>query len=186
MNLDNADILSTFERYRPNFEALRLCVYGSTAAEDMLLLRWWLALNESGDIEKLITPEHRRLASFLQIFQPPTVTFYSLSPSGEIDFLAWFRDPSGESIFCGIWLAPSIRGSRRSISLVQNVYSLVFEFYSSILGATWQPDLLQLHQKIGYAVVGNFKNFMGQDLVYLVQLTREDWRNSRLMQMGRK
>jgi len=185
MNLDNAKIQAIFERYRANFEQLRIRVYASTAEEDLLLLRLYFYLCESGDISKITTPENHRLATFLDIFQSPTVTFYGLSDSNEIDFIAWFKEPSGTSIFAGIWTHPSTRSSRRLLYIIQNVYSLVFEFYSSILGATWQPELLQLHTKVGYSITGNFSDFMGQSIVWLMQLTRENFFKSRIMQIGR-
>lgn len=186
MNLSNEQIAEVFERYRANFSTLSLNIYSSTSREDLLLLRWWFYLSESGDLAKITQPDSRRLSSFLQIFQPPTVTFYGISPFGEIDFVAWFKEPSGNSIFAGIWTHPSIRSTKRLLYIIQDVYSLVFEFYNSILGITWQPELLQLHTKIGYAITGNFKDFMGQPIVWLTQLTRDEFYNSRLYQLGRK
>lgn len=186
MIISNDKILEVFSRYEQNFAQLNLHVYSHSSAEDILFLRFWMHLNETGDIDKLITPDSKRLPQFLNVFQLPTVTFYGLSESGEIDFVAWFKEPSGKSIFGGIWANENLRGSRRLVYLVQNVYALIFEFYETILGATWQSELLQLHTKIGYAVTGNFSDFMGQAIVWLVQLKKNDFFQSRIMQIGRK
>jgi hypothetical protein len=186
MTIQLDQLEAVYSRYKQNFERLNLHVYTFSKAEDILLIRLWMHLDETGDMEKLIVPDSRNLPQFLNIFQSPAVTFYSLSPSGEIDFICWFREPSGKSIFSGVWANSVLRGSRRLIFLGQNVYSLVFEFYETILGATWQLDLLQLHLKIGYAVVGNFEKFMDQPVVWLVQLKKEEFFKSRMMQIGRK
>lgn len=174
------------EKYQRDLTRLDLHIYNSSYDEDLLLLRLWMELIETGDIEKLVIQHDRRLTIFLQIFQKPTIAIYGLDTFGRIDFIIWFRDPSGQSIFCGLWANEKIRRSRRLFNIIRVVYPLAFEVYETIIGVTWQADILELHTKLGYSITGNLEKFMGQPTVWLVQLTKEAFYNSRLMQIGRK
>ena len=178
------EILGKYEAY---FKKLDLHLYAGTFEEDVLFLKFWISLVETNDIDKLVTPESKRLSQFLATFQRPTITFYSLDIYGRIESLFWFTDPSPpKTIFCGVWFSPNLRGSKRQIKLAKTIYDLAFEFYDDILGATWQPVILALHTKLGYNIVGNLPNYMGQKIVYLVHLNRESFRASRFYKIGER
>lgn len=181
-----SSLQQTLEKYSKLFENLNIRIYSQQFNEDLLLFKWWMFLTETGDIKKLVSPDSYRLFPFLSIYQPPAHCIYALDKNGEIDYVLWLRDPQGTAIFAGVWARENIRSTKRIIKLCLVTYSLTFEFYESILGLTWQLDLLKLHTKIGYNIVGNLANFMHQPNAYFVQLTRSDFQNSPVYRVGGK
>jgi hypothetical protein len=179
MNPNNDTIATTLEQYQPHFDRLKLSVYNASSAGDMLLVKWWMRLNETGDIDKLAVPWCRSLHKFMQTYQLPCIFFYGLNSVGEINFACWFTEPSGVSIFAGLWIDPASGKIKTNLARLKMLYSLVFTFYETIVGTTWQPAILNRHIKLGYSVVGNLRKFLGQDIVYLVQMTREQFAESK-------
>ena len=188
MDITDANVI--FERYKPHFESLNALIYSQSPIEDLLMLRWWIHLNETGDINRLILPDSRRLSPFLNVFKLPTALIYSRNPAGEIDNAFWASPVDGiskhKAAYCGLWCRPDTRGKRRQFDFVAFVYSFAFEFYTALLGMTWQPDLLDLHQKLGYNVVGCIPNLYDEDFLYVVHLTREAFQSSRFMQVSQR
>jgi len=181
------DVEKIFDKYRPTFEALNARVYSAQESEDTLLLRWWIRLQESGDIDRLITPDAHRLSTFLGIFRMPTTMFYGLDNYNSIDNAAWFTPVDDTSkhrmAYAAVWCRPNIRGKRRQFHFTTLVYSLIFEFYDALLGMTWQSSLLDIHKKLGYNIIGCIPGLYDQPHCYVVHLKREDFFNSRVMKI---
>ena len=181
------DINETFAKYKPTFDALNAHVYSGHESEDTLLLRWWIRLQESGDIHNLIAPDAHRLSSFLGLFRLPTTLFYSLDNENSIDNVSWFMPvdnaASHHMAYASLWSRQTKRGTRRQFHFTVLTYSLIFEFYDALLGMTWQPKLLDLHKKSGYNIVGCIPGMFDQKQCYIVHLTRESFFNSRAMQV---
>lgn len=188
--MDIINATQIFDRYKATFDALNARIYSSAPAEDLLLLRWWIHLSETGDINSLMIPDARRLSPFLGVFKYPTALIYSVNAANEIDNAFWASPVDSESqhraAYCGVWCSSENRGKRRQYSFVSFVYTFAFEFYAALLGITWQSDLLALHQKLGYNIVGCIPKLHDQDFVYVVHLTREAFQASRFFQIGRK
>jgi hypothetical protein len=181
--------MNNLEEYAEKAREIGLHYYKGSQAEDILLLSWWMHLVETKDIEKVTTPDSRRLPDFLQIFQHPTFLFYTLSTNGNIDFTMWFKEapPTGfGTAFASGWTHPSLRGKRRHAILSSFCYSLALKTWPNLLGFTWQPSILDLHRKMGYDIVGNIPKFMGQEMVYIVNLTKENFEKSKLFNIGEK
>lgn len=179
-----------FERYRPYFESLNACIYSGSKREDILMLHWWITLSETGDINRLIVPDSRRLPRFLAVFKQPTTLIYSLGPTGEIDNAFWATPVDGDAkrqaAHCGMWTDPRVRGKRRQYNFGGFIYTFIFEFYEALLGTTWQQDLLAIHQKLGYNIVGCIPGLYDEDFVYIVHLTREAFQQSRFVRVGNR
>lgn len=184
------DAQKIFERYSPYFDALNARIYTQNQAEDLLMLRWWIKLNETGDLERLILPESRRLSPFLNTYKQPTTMIYSLAPDGEFDNTFWATPVDDTSkhraAYCGAWSRTDLRGRRRQLHFAAFVYSFAFEFYDTLLGMTWQQDLLDLHQKFGYNIVGCIPNLYDEDFLYIVHLTKANFQASRFMQVANR
>lgn len=179
-----------FDKYKPQFDSLGAIICSQSPAEDLLLLRWWIHLAETGDINRLVFPESRRLSPFLNIFKYPTVLIYSLSPAGEMDNAFWTTPVDGESkhraAYCAFWTHPDIRGSRRQVNFGAFVHTFTFEFYDALLAMVFQPNLLDLYQKVGYSIVGCIPKIYDEDFLYIMHLTREAFDSSRLVQVIRR
>jgi hypothetical protein len=117
------------ELYQRRFTELDVHLYQETHEEDILLLKWWMLLIETGDITKVAIPEARRLTTFLQIFAFPTKTIYALDTFGRIEFIAWFTDASSsdKTVFIGTWAHSTLRNKRRHLHLVRLIYEIAFE-----------------------------------------------------------
>jgi len=169
-----------FTRYKDQFDKLGARLYASLEWEDNILLRWWFTLQETGDMEKLITPDSRRLPRFLELFASPTGLLYTLTPENEISCASWFtpvdQSATYQAAYSGLYIKN--RQSRESYYFTHFAYSLAFEFYSAIIGTTWQPDLLDIHTKLGYKIVGCIPNLYDQPFCYIVHLTKEDFEQS--------
>lgn len=188
MDITDANVI--FERYKPHFDSLNALIYSQSPAEDLLMLRWWIHLNETGDINRLMLPDARRLSPFLNVFKWPLALIYSLDKHNEIDNAFWAAPNDGMSkhkaAYCGIWCRADRRGKRHQFDFTAFVYTFAFEFYEVLLGMTWQPDLLDIHQKLGYSIVGCVPKLYDEDFLYIVHLTRENFNASRFMQVSKR
>lgn len=183
-----AKLLEISKQYQPLLEAINAKVYSSSLGEDILLLRWWMELTESGVINKLILPDARRLSEFMRVFSQPTTLVYSLNRSG-IESAAWFSplDSTSKHRVAYAGLYSSLPKSKRfTLDFVYLTYSLAFEFYDALVGITWQPDLLDAHKKLGYNVVGCVPNLYDQPFIYEVHLTCEAFKASRLYKIAQE
>ena len=184
------DVKAIFEKYQAQFEALNARLYGSQPPEDTAILRWWIALNESGDLTQLITPTSHRLPEFYKLFTPPTALIYALDPLNNIDNAAWFtpvdNDTKHQAAYSGVYCALDARGTRRQLDFTSLAYSLAFEVYDAIIGTTWQANLLDEHTKLGYTVIGCIPEIHDQPFVYVVHLNRKAWFDSRAYQVSQR
>ena len=174
------------ELYRERLQTLNAHFYSSLPTEDSLLIKWWLTLSESGDLEKLITPQSRSLRQFLNLFSLPTTLIYALSPSNnEIIAASWLTPADNcatyRNAYCGFYTHPAHRLTKFNLTFTATTFSLAFEFYDFILGTTWQPKLLPIHTKLGYDIIGCVPKLYDEEFVYIVRLTKERFLQSRLM-----
>ena len=185
--INHAEIV---ERYRGAFTQLNAFLYVNNRNEDRLLLDWWITLQETNDIERLLTPDTYRLPAFYNLFAPPTVLIYSLSPQGNIDNAIWITPVDNTSKhragYLGLWCAPNIRGTRRQYNFARTAYSFAFEFIDAIIGLTWQPAILDTHTKMGYKIVGTLPNLYDKPIVFMVHLTKADFFSSRFYLVGER
>lgn len=171
------------ERYKPVFDQHNLHIYCGKPDEDLMILRWWMKLHESGDMERLIIPDSHNLKGFFGVFAQPTALIYQVL-KGEITHAGWYKPVEGtaktRNAYAGLWCSDTIRGTRTQGHALVTTYTLAFEFYDAILGLTWQKDLLEEHEKMGYTVVGCIPNMYDKPYCYQVHLTRDNFFKSRV------
>lgn len=167
---------------------LGIALYQPSFESDYLFLHWWLTLNETGDIKRLIIDGSRKLSSFYQVFTPPTITLYTCDKTGAIDYVCWLRPasaaPDEQAVFISAWASKKVRGRRKHYNLTRLIHIITLTIWPTILGTTWQPELLELYKKMGYDVVGLLPNTYGQEHIYLIHLTKEKFETSRFYQVG--
>lgn len=188
--MDISQAQEIFEKYKANFDALNAFIYSQNPVEDLIMLRWWMHLSETGDINRLMLPEARRLFTFLSTFKLPMTLVYSLDSANDICSAFWTSPVDGISkhraAYCGIWTRTDLRGKRFQFDFTLFTHTFAFEFYDALLGTTWQQDLLDLYQKFGYSVVGCIPNLYDETFIYIVHTTREAFQSSRFSQIGRR
>ncbi len=174
-------------RYKPWVDYLGLRLYTMDHREDILLLRWWLALNETGDIDNLVTPDSKRFAAFCRLFEAPTALAYTLSEEGDINRAIWFtpvdRTLESDAAYVGFWLDESVRGSKLSMQFSAIAHSIAFEVYRTVIALFWQPSLLDLYTKVGYNTVGCVPDIHGKEFCYIVHLSKDNFFKSELYQI---
>ena len=174
---------STIEQYADWITALDLRLYQPTFAADYLLLNWWVQLCETGDIKRLLIKGSRKLSSFYSVFSPPTITLYTCGADDKIDFVSWLKPASTaadeQTVLASFWADASIRGNRKHSHLTYLIYSMIFTLWNNVLGTTWQADLIRVHKKVGYELVGVLPEAYGEQHIYLMHLTQEGFVNSR-------
>ena len=154
--------------------------------QDWALVRWWVDLVNTGEIDAIVQKTSQTLYTFLGVFQPPARLLYSANEKGEIEFVHWAKAVSGRpeenTASNGLWGAKHLRGSKKHMIFNYITYKIIFCFCDVILGETWQPEHLDRHRKIGYDVVGYMPNFLGREQYYFVRLTEKDFDASESIQ----
>ena len=186
----DVNVAGIVEKYKVQMNALSAMIYSRLPKEDLMLLRFWMLLHETSEVHDLILPDSYALAPFIQLFQPPVAVIYAVDAQGELDNVAWFAavDPMAKHQVAhgATYTRANVRGTKRHLHFTYLAYSLAFEFYDAILGTTWQPDLLKIHSKIGYNVVGCVPNMHDKAQLYYVHLTKDAFINSRLYKVATK
>lgn len=189
------DLTQIIAQHKAEIDRLGLQLYQPSFETDYLFLHWWLTLNETGDLKRLIFKGNRKLSAFYQVFAPPAITLYTRSVQGAIDFVMWLRPASGASdeqtVFASMWGdrgkaagGKNLHGTRKGYDLIRLIYTVTFAIWPSVLGTTWQPELLEIHKKMGYDIVGVLPNIHGQEYLWFMHLTKEKFENSRFYQVG--
>lgn len=186
--MEQGQLNSIVEKYKSLFDNLQAKIYSAQSHEDLLLLHWWIALNQSGDMLRLIVPDSRRLPDFYRVFAAPAILIYSLDTNGEIDNAIWFTPVDNcsnyRSAYCGVYCAPHVRGKVKQLLFTHLCYSLAFEFLAALMGMTWQADLLDIHTKLGYTICGAIPRIFDTDTCYIVHLTKENYLNSKTYRLA--
>lgn len=177
-------------KYKDRLVSLNAFIYSRKPAEEMKILSWWMLLNETGDIKKVTKPSARSVDAFFKLFAYPTILIYSLDKNGEIDNTAWIV-PDDESskiktAYSGAWTREDNRGKLRQYKFIDCFYTFMFEFFDALIGITWQPDLLDLHTKLGYDIVGCIPDYYDHPYCYLLRVTKEKFKNSKFKSVGGK
>lgn len=171
------------QEYQDKAQALGLKLYVPSMEADYFLMKLWLNLVETGDIKKIVLPESRALSAFIQIYQPPTITVYTINPSNNIDFIFWATPASSheneQTCLLGVWADSQMRGSLKLIRSLGLIYDFLFSTFNFCLITTWQLSLLKTFQKAGYVVVGCIPKIYGLDLIYLLSLEKSKYYGSK-------
>lgn len=159
-------------------------IYQATAEQDLYLLRLWIYLTETEDIKELFLPATQNLTGFLQKFQMPALSVYTLDESNQIDFIVWFTpfEIAIPSAFVGLWSHKKLRGSRKLIELIGTLYSGAFTLWQQLFGITRQKLIAQ-HQKMGYSVIGTIPGFYEDEAGINVVLNTSNFEASKVFKI---
>ena len=175
------------EEYLKEAKKLGLVLYQPCHEADVMLLQWWMRLNETGDFDRLFTEPQRPLSKFFDLFSPPCIPTLAVE-DGKVWAAIWFT-PLGEnatSVFVGYWCEEAKRGSRKHMAISILVYDMAFRFWKVLVGVTKQECLLAIHRKAGYNILGSVPHFMHDEDAWILYLTKENWHNSKYYQVGKK
>jgi len=164
---------------------LGLELYVPTFENDLKLFKWWMELQNSADFERIFTSLDRPLSKFMQTFEPPCILVFTCNDSDEINHAIWFTPfaDTPTASFVGYWAHKSIRSSRHAYAVTKFVYDAAFQIFKTLVGITKHENLLRIHRKLGYNIVGQIPHFMEDEDAWVVYLTKENFKNSKFYQM---
>ncbi len=160
---------------------LDLCVYKATHEEDILLMHWWLHLNESGDLWRILPCDATKLSSFYKLFASPSILNYVVKDN-RIWFAAWIEPAfANRAGFLSLWTDATMRHTPTNFRVTQLAYNLALTWFPHIFGITKQADLLDVHVKIGYDIIGQFeKLYDDENDAWIVHIDRDGFDSARL------
>lgn len=174
-------------QYSDIIEKYRIQLYQPTVEQDLLLLRWWMHLNETGDLAELFLPASHSLSRFYSLFQPPTATIYTLSTENQIDIILWFTpfDTHSPSAFCALWVKKNLRKSRKFVEACCVIYQAAFQLWPQIFGVT-RTKHIDKHKKIGYDIIGTIPGFYPDEVGVNVSVTEKSFAKGQAMELFKR
>ena len=173
------------EEYLKKAKELGLVLYQPCHEYDTALLQWWVRLNETGDFDEVFAESQRPLSKFLKNFDPPCLLALAFE-NNKVWQAVWFT-PFGDnasSAFVGYWCDKDKRGLRKQLVITKLLYTMAFKFWKVLLGVTKHEHLLKIHRKLGYNIVGNIPSFMEDKDAWILYLTEENFKDSKMYQVG--
>jgi len=176
------------EHYIEEAKKLGLQFYQPCEEQDVLLLKWWMYLRETGDLTKLFSDYHRTLSNFYNFLTPPCRLAFKLDADNQIIFAVWFVpvSDSATSTFMGYWAHENFRSTQEHVRVSNIIYTLAFKIWKVIVGVTKHENLLRIHRKLGYNIVGTIPHFLDDQDVWIVYLTEENFKQSLVYKVGEK
>lgn len=176
------------EEFKEKIKELGIVFYQRTYEQDIQLLNWWHELQQSGDFGRLFADSQLPLSKFLKLFDPPCILSYTTDEENKIKHAIWFTplSDSPTAAFVGFWTRESARGTRHMLKASVTLYSLAFKMFQTLVGVTKHEHLLRIHRKMGYNISGQVPNFLEGNDAWIVYLTEENFKASRVYQVGGK
>lgn len=163
-------------------EDLGIKLYRGSEPEDRMVAVWWDSLCDTGELQQLVAENAYNLSAFFTLFKQPSAMIYT-EKDGSIETAHWVEpvSTSNHAVFFSSWYTPELRGSKRQALLSHTIYSFIFSMGRKlIVGITKQPQLLKLHEKLGYVILGSMPNLFDGYEGWLMYLTPEGLASSRL------
>lgn len=175
-------------KLRDLLAAADMHIYRRTESEDILLLRWWIHLRETGDFDKFFPTPPRTIHDFFATFQLPHVLLYttlttSHAPHPVIDFAFKFS-PFQRGAFISLW---SHRRSRVSPLLPKRLITACefgFSAYTVFVAVTQLDNVSGILLKSGCKVLGKIPYLLASGDYTFYYLTHEQFRKSELFAKG--
>ena len=83
-----------------------------------------------------------------------------------------------------------VRENQRNTRMGYNATNLIYEFatrsFPVVIGVTKHEDLLRIHRKTGYNIVGRIPHMLDGEAVWILYLTREQFLDSQFYKIGER
>lgn len=137
-----------------------------------LLAQWWAEITVDGSRDHLFVPP-ASLGKALAYFESSDVNLiFELDKRG-IWFAMWFT-PLFSGLSATLWVRKDYRGSHAMLRAVERGYDIGLAAVPVLVGVTRQ-ELLRVHRRLGYNIVGSVPHLIGDKAMWIVALTREGW-----------
>lgn len=148
-----------------------MIIYESLKHE-MLLLDWHLKLKvEPEEYDKIFADQTHTLTDLLGWASTKVILAFEMDKEGV--WAACWVEPCLNAAYFGSWIRKSKRHTKSALKFINEAYARVLDKFPTILGLTSQPNLADLHIKLGYVYGCRIPQmFNGKDALLFV-MTRE-------------
>lgn len=144
--------------------------YAPSPEHDALLLQWWGDMMESGDINKVFSPDLRAPSIFLSTFKTPTVLYFEQDEKG-IATAVWFA-PALNGAMLSLWARKDWRGGKWRPAVIDSL-KCVFEIVPIVLFVTRGEHVVKAAQEMGFTLAATIPYiYMGEEAA-LGYMTKE-------------
>jgi hypothetical protein len=126
-------------------------VYISAAESDALLLGWWKALKESGDLLHIFSVDMHTPAGFLAGMQLPVALLYEVC-NGALCRAVWFT-PLMNSLSVGMWAHAEHRGAN-SVKFLKDALTAAYLATPLTVIVANRPEVREATRWFGYLSLG--------------------------------
>ena len=131
---------TTFARYEPGHPDV-----------DLWITKWWFKMTADGDLARSLSEQCQTLGQLFGLIASPTKYVLFVTDDDGIWFAAWF-EPSLTGVFMGMWCSRERRRTRAGLHVLLDAWEWALLRWPVVLGITKQPDILDEHRRLGYAV----------------------------------
>lgn len=149
-------------------------IYTPSVANDLLLLRWWGKMRVDGDLDTTFHPNQHPLSAFYA--ELTKCSLGALIDDTEGIYAAIWTGTFMDGQTLGAWIAKERRGD---LTVLAELRAVVRKLLSegvaeTLLALTCQGELLALHQKLGYHVVGQVEGLWAGRSVWILAMNKAD------------
>lgn len=158
-----------------------LTLYKSSPHMDMYLSKLYTDILYSGEAEKVLGERMQSLYGFLAGCQSPNICLLGFDGGEKSLNGAWLwtlLEPCYDGGFFSLWIKKEKRQSKQAFALILDAYHRYFEFFPVLMGVTYQKDILEEHQRLGYKILGKVTNLKKDKDIWIMTCHREDFLNS--------
>ena len=145
---------------------------------NLLVQQLWMELEKSGDLKKMFFEKEQTSSyDFMTLLANSYMAFFDVVEKGTW-MLVWFN-PWLNGTWMGLWCREDMRFK---MSFSKNLFTIMTEAFKLtplIMGVTKQPDLLEIHKKLGYNISLIVPELYGDDPGWIVALHRNDFKHMR-------
>lgn len=145
---------------------------------------WFGHLLDSGDLPKLFLPPLHNLTDFLGLFASGHVLLMFDADTKGIWFATWV-EPFASGAFFSLWVRPDYRKRSAALRNVNFVYDQAIKKFPVLIGVTRQPELHEMHLKVGYKFVGDVPKLLNGEKAMVYCMTRESRADAKVLKYGR-
>lgn len=144
--------------------------YRGTAAEDVLLAGWWHQMEADGDLGLFAAGSRTMSELFRLMAAPGKALLYQFDARGL--WIAYWAEQLLGALMTGFWIRHDRRRTREAGWEFLCVSDLVTS-WGTVVGVTKQREIVRLHERFGYTVVGEIPGMFDGETAIILTLSRD-------------
>jgi len=145
-------------------------VYEPSFTHDILLERWFFEMVDGAEFATTFASGEPCLSNFLLTFRSHTLWF-ELDEAGIMTAAWWGK--LGDAVVLSYWIAPRARKRPSNVKRFADLCRQLLTREPLIIGITCQENLLDIHRRLGYTIVGKLPGLWRGCGAWLMTLTEQ-------------